>query len=101
MPAKMVTDLTAMMAKLAKGDKDSGAYAADKIIKFASAGYDVTKLQPTWLASAKQGERFLTQSVYRQISRMLKEHGLSWSSLGLTVRLDESVGRNGVFISRK
>lgn len=101
LPAKMVTDLNAMMARLAKGDKDSGAYAADKIIKFATAGYDVTRLQPQWIASAKQGERFLTQSVYRQISRMLSEHGLTWASLGLKIRLDESIGSNGVFISRK
>jgi len=101
LPAKMVTSLQGDMQRLKMGDKDSGAFAADKILKFAAAGYDVSKLSPLWLASAKQGERFLTQSVYRQISKMLKEHGLTWAHLGLTVRLDESVGNGGVFISRR
>jgi hypothetical protein len=100
LPDKFATSLQGDMAKLAKGDKESGTYAADKILKFAKAGYDVSKLAPTWTASSKAGERFLTQSVYRAISNMLREYGLSWENLGLRIRLDESVGNKGVFISR-
>lgn len=100
LPEKMVASLNADMAKLAKGDKDSGVYAADKIIKFAKAGYDVSKLQQQWQGMAKAGERFLTQSIYREITAMLAEHGLRWSDLGLRVRIVESVS-DGVFISYK
>jgi len=99
LPANMVASLQGDMQKLAKGDKESGAFAANKILKFANAGYDVSKLAPAWTASSKAGERFLTQSVYRAISKMLKEHGLVWANLGLRIRLTESVKGSGVFIS--
>ena len=101
LPAEMAARLDSDMAKLAKGDKDSGVFAADKILKFANAGYDVSKLQPKWMASSKAGERFLTQSVYREISKMLKEHGLTWANLGLRIRLNESVKGHGVFLSKR
>jgi len=97
----MAAKLDGDMAKLAKGDKDSGAFAAQKILKFAQAGYDVSALQPKWMASSKAGERFLTQSVYREISKMLKEHGLTWANLGLRIRLNESVKGHGVFLSKR
>jgi hypothetical protein len=100
LPAKMAAELNNDMAKLAKGDKESGIFAANKILKFAAAGYDVSKLAPTWNASSKAGERFLTQSVYRAITNMLREHGLTWDNLGLRVRLYESAGNSGVFLSR-
>ena len=99
LPANMVASLQGDMQKLAKGDKESGTFAANKILKFANAGYDVSKLAPAWTASSKAGERFLTQSVYRAISKMLKEHGLVWANLGLRIRLTESVKGSGVFIS--
>jgi len=100
LPAKFATELNSDMAKLAKGDKESGTYAANKILKFANAGYDVSKLAPTWNASSKAGERFLTQSVYRAITNMLREHGLTWDNLGLRIRLYEGAGESGVFLSR-
>ena len=99
LPANMVASLQSDMQKLAKGDKESGTFAANKILKFANAGYDVSKLAPTWAASSKAGERFLTQSVYRAISGMLNEHGLTWANLGLRIRLTESVKGHGVFLS--
>jgi hypothetical protein len=100
LPANFATELNSDMAKLAKGDKESGTYAANKILKFANAGYDVSKLAPTWNASSKAGERFLTQSVYRAITNMLREHGLTWDNLGLRIRLYEGAGNSGVFLSR-
>jgi hypothetical protein len=90
LPAKMVASLQADMKKLAAGDKDSGVFAADKILKFAQAGYDVSKLHPQWLATAKAGERFLTQGAYNEITNMLESFGLTWNDLGLVVRIDES-----------
>ena len=100
LPAQMVTSLQSDMKKLAAGDKESGVYAANKILKFAQAGYDVSKLQPQWLAQAKAGERMLTQSAYREITNMLESFGLTWKDLGLVVRIDESVS-DYVFIMSK
>lgn len=100
LPAQMVTSLQADMKKLAAGDKESGVYAADKILKFAKAGYDVSKIQPQWLAQAKAGERMLTQSAYHEITNMLESFGLTWKDLGLVVRIDESVS-DYVFIMSK
>jgi len=100
LPANFATELNSDMAKLAKGDKESGTHAANKILKFANAGYDVSELAPTWNASSKAGERFLTQSVYRAITNMLREHGLTWDNLGLRIRLYEGARNSGVFLSR-
>ena len=100
LPAQMVTSLQADMKKLAAGDKESGVFAANKILKFAQAGYDVSKIQPQWLAQAKAGERMLTQSAYNDISNMLESFGLTWKDLGLVVRIDESVS-DYVFIMSK
>jgi hypothetical protein len=88
------------MEKLANGDKESGIYAANEILKLATDGYDVSKLTSTWNASSKAGERFLTQSVYRAITNMLREHGLTWDNLGLRIRLYEGAGNSGVLLSR-
>lgn len=90
LPDKMAQGVQADIAKLAKGDKESGVFAAQKIMNFAKAGYDISKLQPAWLANAKAGERFLTQSVYFAITKMLREHGLGWADLGLRIRLVEN-----------
>jgi hypothetical protein len=91
----MAAGISADIAKLAKGDKESGVAAADKIMKFAQRGMDVAKLQQAWVANAKAGERFLTQSVYYEITKMLKEHNLSWSDLGIRIHLLE--GTNKMF----
>jgi hypothetical protein len=90
LPNKFVQSVTQDIAKLAKGDKESGALAAERILKFARAGRDVRGLQQQWLNSAKAGERFLTQSVYRFASNLLSENNLTWKDLGLRVRLTES-----------
>ena len=93
----MAQTVQADIAKMAKGDKESGVAAAQKIMGFAQRGMDVAALQQAWSANAKAGERFLSQSVYRSITNMLREHGMIWSDLNLRVRIDESVG-SGVFI---
>lgn len=97
LPDQMAQGVQADIAKMAKGDKESGVAAAQKIMGFAQRGMDVAALQQQWSANAKAGERFLSQSVYREITNMLREHGLIWSDLNLRVRIDESVSR-GVFI---
>ena len=94
-PPKAAADIEAAIAKLAKGDKENGVFAAQKIMNLAKAGVDVSKQQQAWVANAKAGERFLTQSVYFEISKMLKEYNLSWSDLGIRVHLLE--GTNKLF----
>jgi hypothetical protein len=95
MPPKTAATIASDLAKLAKGDKESGVAAAQKIMQFAKAGVDVSKQQQAWVANSKAGERFLTQSVYFEISKMLKEHNLAWSDLGIRVHLLE--GTNKLF----
>ena len=100
LPNNLVVELNGDMEKLAKGDKESGMNAANKILKLANDGYNVSELTTTWKAKSKAGERLLTQSVYREITHMLREHGLSWDNLGLRIRLCEGVANSGVFLSR-
>jgi len=95
MPPKTAATIASDLAKLAKGDKESGVAAAQKIMQFAKAGVDVSKQQQAWVANSKAGERFLTQGVYFEISKMLKEHNLAWSDLGIRVHLLE--GTNKLF----
>ena len=95
MPPKISATIDGALAKLAKGDKESGVFAAQKIMNVAKLGVDVSKQQQAWIGNAKAGERFLTQSVYFEISKMLKEHNLSWSNLGIRVHLLE--GTNKMF----
>jgi hypothetical protein len=97
LPDQMAQGVQADIAKMAKGDKESGVAAAQKIMGFAGKGMDVAALQQAWSANAKAGERFLSQSVYRSITNMLGEYGLSWKDIGIGVRLVESVSE-GVFI---
>lgn len=94
-PPKAAADIDAAIAKLAKGDKESGVFAAQKIMNLAQAGVDISKQQQAWVANSKAGERFLTQSVYFEITKMLREHNLSWSDLGIRVHLLE--GTNKLF----
>lgn len=93
LPANIAQGIEADLAKLAKGDKESGVFAADKIMKLAKLGMDVKDVQAKWLANSKAGERFLTQSQYFEITKMLREHGLTWSSLGLRVHLLEGTNK--------
>ena len=93
MPPKTAADIEAALAKLAKGDKESGVFAAQKIMNFAKAGVDVSKQQQAWIANSKAGERFLTQSVYYAITKMLRENNLSWSNLGIRVHLLEGTNK--------
>ena len=95
MPPKTAAGIDADLAKLAKGDKESGVAAAQKIMNFAKAGVDVSKQQQAWIANSKAGERFLTQSEYFELSKMMREHNLSWSDLGIRVHLLE--GTNKLF----
>ena len=95
MPPKTAATIASDLAKLSKGDKESGVAAAQKIMNFAKAGVDVSKQQQAWVANAKAGERFLTQSVYFEISKMLRENNLRWSDLGMRVHLLE--GTNSLF----
>lgn len=90
LPDEILQRLAVDIRKLAKGDKESGVYTADKILKYAKAGRDVSGMQQRWLQSAKAGERFLTQSVYRFVNNLLAEHNLTWKDLGLQIRLTES-----------
>lgn len=101
LPDKYLQSLSQDIRKLAKGDKESGAYAADKILKLAKAGADVSGMQKRWLQSAKVGERFLTQSVYKFVNNLLAEHNLNWNNLGLQIRLTESRDlKNLILISK-
>ena len=93
MPPKTAATIASDLAKLAKGDKESGVAAAQKIMTFAKAGVDVSKQQQAWVANSKAGERFLTQSVYFEISKMLRENNLRWSDLGLRVHLLENTNQ--------
>lgn len=95
MPPKTAATISSDLAKLAKGDKESGVAAAQKIMQFAKAGVDVSKQQQAWLANSKAGERFLTQSEYFELTKMMREHNLSWSDLGMRVHLLE--GTNQMF----
>ncbi len=96
--AKFRTELIGDLNKMKAGDKDSGAYAAQKILKYAKAGYAVSGDANKWLSMAKVGERSLTKEGYNEISSILESYGLSWKDLGLQVRLVESV-EDVIFIS--
>jgi hypothetical protein len=93
MPPNAAADIQTAIAKLAKGDKESGVFAAQKIMNLAKAGVDVSKQQQAWVANSKAAERFLTQSVYFAITKMLREHNLSWSDLGMRVHLLEGTNK--------
>lgn len=93
MPPKTAAAIDDALSKLAKGDKEHGVWAAEKILKFANAGVDVSKQKQDWIANAKAAKRFLSQSVYYEISKMLREHNLSWADLGLRVHLLESTNK--------
>lgn len=100
LPSKFKDALKTDFAKLSKGDKESGTFAADKIMKYAKAGYDVSNDINSWLQSAKVGERFLSIKEFQELSLFLSEHELDFADLGLVVRIDESIS-DKVWISVK
>ncbi len=95
---KDIADIKADITKLSQGDKESGSRAAQKILSLANRGYDVEDLITDWNAKSKFGERFLTQSVFIPVSKMLEQYNLTWQDLGIKLRLDESV-KGGLYIS--
>jgi hypothetical protein len=96
---KFRTELIGDLNKMKAGDKDSGAYAAQKILKYAKAGYDVGSDAEKWLAIARVGERSLTKEEYSEVSDILESYGLSWKDIGLQVRLVEYI-EDTIMISR-
>lgn len=99
LPAQIATkfraELRGDLEKIKAGDKDTGAYAAQKILKYAKAGYDVSKDANQWLMMAKVGERVLAKEAHEEINQLLESHGVTWADLGLRVRSAGDV----VFIS--
>ena len=93
MPQRTADAINNALDKLSKGSKEHGVWAAEKILGFARAGVDVSGQQQSWIANAKAGERFLTQSRYLELSRMLRENNLRWSDLGLRIHLVESTNK--------
>jgi hypothetical protein len=70
------------ISNFAKGNKESGVFAANKIMEIATENVDIGA-----------GHRLLTQSVYFAITKMLREHNLSWSNLGIRVHLLEGTNK--------
>lgn len=95
---KLANELRQDLPRISKGDKDMAATVAQKIMKYAKAGYDLQPAVRSWLTSVQKAEKMLPESDYRMLSELLEEHGLTWGDLGITVRIDES--QSGmVFIS--
>lgn len=93
MTRKMRRELDDSLRKFANGDENHGIHAAKKILKFANAGVDVSNVQQQWVASSKAHQRVLNQSVYYEITQMLKENGLSWRDIGLKIELAEDTNQ--------
>jgi hypothetical protein len=104
LPQKFVDTMKNDLAIFAKGSKDYGVNIADRLMKFANQGYDVSQLANQWNANSKLVDRmregFLYTAEYQQLCELLTEHNVSLSSLGLRVRIVESV-TDGVFIGYK
>ncbi len=104
LPQKFVDTMKNDLAIFAKGSKDYGVNIADRLMKFANQGYDVSQLANQWNANSKLVDRmregFLYTAEYQQLCELLKEHNVSLSSLGLRIRIVESV-TDGVFIGYK
>lgn len=102
---KFRAELQSDLAKLGHGDKESGIYAANKIMQYAKAGYNMNDQISSWLAAVNKEKRiigediaYLDSSDFHMINKLLKEHNVSWSDLGLKVVLSEST-LPGVFIA--
>ena len=75
-----------------RGGKDS--VAAVSILRKLGGDLD-NNFKQAAMNALKTGQRLLKQSVYYEINKMLKEHDLSWSDLGMRVHLLE--GTNKMF----
>ena len=73
-----------------RGGEDS-ATAVSVLRKFGG-GLDGNFKQAA-MNALKNGQRLLKQSVYYEINKMLKEHNLSWSDLGMRVHLLEGTNK--------
>ena len=73
-----------------RGGKDS--VAAVSILRKLGGGLD-NNFKQAAMNALKTGQRLLKQSVYYEINKMLKEHDLSWSDLGMRVHLLEGTNK--------
>tara|TARA_B110000977_G_scaffold8259_1_gene11111 strand:- start:3118 stop:4005 length:888 start_codon:yes stop_codon:yes gene_type:complete len=73
-----------------RGGKDS--VAAVSILRKLGGGLD-NNFKQAAMNALKTGQRLLKQSVYYEINKMLKEHDLSWSDLGMRVHLIEGTNK--------
>ena len=71
-----------------------GSEAAVSILRKVGGDLD-NNFKQAAMNALKNGQRLLKQSVYFEITKMLREHNLSWSDLGIRVHLLE--GTNKVF----
>lgn len=102
---KFKAELQSDLAKLGHGDKESGIYAANKIMQYARAGYNMNDQINSWLAAVNKEKRIIGEDVCyldisdaRMIAAILKENNLTWSDLGIRVVLSES-RLSGIFIA--
>ena len=102
---KFKAELQSDLAKLGHGDKESGIYAANKIMQYARAGYNMNDQINSWLAAVNKEKRIIGEDVCyldisdaRMIAAILKENNLNWSDLGIRVILSESK-LSGIFIA--
>ena len=75
-----------------RGGEDSAAAAS--ILRKVGSGLD-NNFKQAAMNALKNGQRLLKQSVYYEITKMLREHNLSWNDLGIRVHLLE--GTNKLF----
>ena len=73
-----------------RGGKDS--VAAVSILRKLGGDLD-NNFKQAAMNALKTGQRLLKQSVYYEINKMLKEHDLSWSDLGMRVHLIEGTNK--------
>jgi hypothetical protein len=73
-----------------RGGKDS--VAAVSILRKLGGDLD-NNFKQAAMNALKTGQRLLKQSVYYEINKMLKEHNLSWSDLGMRVHLIEGTNK--------
>jgi len=72
----------------------------DLIIRLAKKGLDVSTVKSKWLSSAREKDKFISDSTYRSISNMLTEYHISWNNLGVRFSLVESKGKKLYHITK-
>ena len=73
-----------------RGGEDSATAAS--ILRKVGGDLD-NNFKQAAMNALKNGQRLLKQSVYYEITKMLREHNLSWSDLGIRVHLLEGTNR--------